>query len=240
MKKSILVICLLFISIAVFSQKWTSFGVNLGYQGNKFLNANLKKDNAINTQFKFNTGVGVSLGINTNEFFQISFDLGYAKVKNSLLFLDYDTVFNFKGERKISMNTFNLGITFKGFTQAGYYLEAGAKYNFIASAIDQEETTLFNVEATKNIKNYFSLLGGIGVLAFKTYRTNVLIGFRGELSVTDLISDYGKDIYYPTYKNYNNNDKYRYLSGMIIVNLTYDIGILNDSRQTYRYSYFRD
>lgn len=240
MKKLLLVIYMIITHYAFFSQEWTSIGLNLSYQGNKLIGNNLKQDDAVSSGIKFNSGISFFFGFNTNEFFQISIEAGFAKINNSLEFLDYDTVFNYKGERKISLNTFNVGLILRGYSQGGYYIEGGLKYYIVSSAYDKESTSLYKVDATYNFSNYLTFVGGIGILAYKTQRANLIFGFRGEYNFTDLINDYGKGFYYPTYKNYDNNDKISYISGMIIVNLTYDIGILNDSRQTYRYSYYRD
>jgi hypothetical protein len=239
MKNILLNVLLLSLCLTTFSQRWSNFDFNLSYQGNKLLNDNLQDDQLLSTSFSFNPSVGIEYGINMNEYFQIGVEFGYTKVNNSLSFLDTDTVFNFKGKRKISLNTINLGLVLKGFTQGGYYIEGGIVYNLVLSAKDIEKGSLFQVDASSNVKNYVSLIFGGGVLAYKKDRTNISVGFRGEFAFTDLISSYGKEIHYPTYYNYNNNDTYRYISGMIIVNLSYDIGILNNSRQTYRYSYFR-
>lgn len=223
-----------------FSQKWMNVGFNLSYQGNKITNTQLKKDEGITSKFGFNPHFGINFNFNANEFFQYSLEIGYAKLGSKLSYLSPDTAFGYSGSRKIIFNSIDFGFNFKIFLPQGYYLEAGPKYTLVQNVIDIDNNSLFTVDATDHVGGYASVMVGLGILAFKTERTNIMLGFRGEYGLTDLVSTAGREVRYPTYKDYGEEQsEYRLISGMIVVNLSYDIGILNASRQTHRHPYFK-
>lgn len=229
-----------FFASSSFAQKWMNFGVSLGYQGNKIMNSQLKADETLSAKFGFNPHFGLNLTLNTNEFFGVSFEAGYAKVTSILSYLSPDTVFDYQGARKIMFNSIDAGLIFKIHTPSGGYIEAGPKYTLVQTVVDIEKNSLYQVDATDHVTGYASVVFGLGILAFKKERTNISLGFRGEYGLTDMISGAGKEVKYPTYRDYGKEQsEYRLLTGMFVVNLSYDIGILNASRQTYRYPYFK-
>lgn len=222
------------------AQKWFNMGVGLGYQGNKLLNNQLKEDETLTSKYGFNPHFSLNFNLNTNEFFQYSLEVGYAKVKTTLSYLSPDTVLEYTGARNIMFNTLDVGMNFKIFTPAGYYLEAGPKYTLVQSVVDIEKNSLYQVDASEHIAGYASIMFGVGILAFRERNTNISFGFRGEYTLTDIISGAGKEIKYPTYRNYGKEQsEYRLFTGMFVVNLSYDIGVLNGSRQTFRTPYFK-
>lgn len=221
------------------SQRWVNMGATIGLQGNKLLNSQLKSDETLDAKLGFNPRFGLNFNFNTTEFFQISLETSYAKVTNKLSYNTPDTTMGYQGARKIMFSTIDAALIFRYFASSGGYLEAGGKYTLVNHVTDIEKNSLYQVDATNNIQNYSSLILGIGILAFKNNRTNIHFGLRGEYTLTNVISDAGNAINYPTYKNYGTQQSsYKLISGMFVVNLSYDIGILNASRQTYRYPYF--
>lgn len=238
--RTIIYIVIFFLSYtSLYSQRWSNVGFTGGYKVNTLLNDNISNDESISAKIGFNPTIGIEYGININEFLQLSLTGSYARTNVSLLYETPDSNLNFTTKRKLLFNSLSAGLTLRYFIPNGYYLEGGAAYVFLPSVLEKDDNSLFESNSNEFVKGYVEINGGIGMLAYKSYRTNLMIGIKGSLGLTDFLSAKGKEVNYPTFKNYESNSSNRFVSVMFVVNLIYDVGILNSSRQTYRYPFFK-
>lgn len=232
MKKRIWTLCILVTCLTANAQQWFEVGVKGGYGVSFLANKNFFNDNSFAPQISFGYMYGGKLGFNINENHAITVD-----VTTSLLSQKYNynhinpdstkSIYN----RTIAYNALNVLLMYRKAGDGGYF-EIGPQYSMVNNAKQSDGmTNTKNIDVSANLaKSYYSAVVGFGGYLMGTDNFRVVLGFRASYAFTDLLSEQGKQNGFPATHTYPAYKAINPISGMMLMELNFDVGYFARSR----------
>lgn len=189
----------LFAPISIVSQIWFDIGLNVGL-GTSFITQNeFYQVNQVNFIPKLNTTYSGKIGVNFNDQHSLVFDLG---INNRNFSIDQNEVPGMEINETFRMNFGLSGFRFTPLyrhTNEGAFIEIGPEFGKVSSQYINDIDPFSNELV---FEDYIRGVLGFGGYVLGNERVTLVVGFRIMYDITELRTDYGKQISFP-FNNYN-------------------------------------
>ncbi|MFH1321767.1 MAG: outer membrane beta-barrel protein [Bacteroidota bacterium] len=220
MKRLIINIILLLLTINTYSQIFFDGGLKGMFGTTWLINENIFKDPDYNHQISPGYFVGGKLGLNFNESVEVVSEVLYSTFKQSFTIDDY-------GDKVIKINSIDIPLMIRHNKSSGSYFEIGPQL----SLLQKVDETGFNQD--NDASTYFDDKYLSGVISFGGYMIGwdnfgISVGFRLVFSMVDIVSGGVADP--ETYKDkvasYDSYKPTYPLSAGLVIEFNYDLGYL--------------
>jgi hypothetical protein len=232
--KKITLILSLFITahLAMAQGGWLEAGLKGGYGVNFLINSNYYSDHSFSPKLSFGYMFGGKIGINFNESHAITVDVtssafeqkyNYSRISDSPR-----TVYS----GGVKFNTLDFLLMYRKASDGGY-IEIGPQYSMVSGVKMNDggmSATPATDAASNMVKSYYAAAFGFGGYLVGTENFRVTIGFRATYGLTDIISSVGKQNAFPVGYAYPSYKPTNPLTGMMILELNYDVGYFARSK----------
>lgn len=234
MKKITLILSIFICTQVVYAQGWIEAGIKGGGGVNFLINKNFYSDHNFSPKLSFGYMYGGKIGINFNESHSITIDVTSSvfeqKYNYSILNADSLTRTIYSGS--LGFNTIDFLLMYRKASDGGY-IEIGPQYSMVSKIIMKSEdpaaqTSASDISANME-KAYYAAAFGFGGYLVGTENFRITIGFRATYGLSDLISSKGKENGFPISK-YENNKSTNPLTGMMVLEMNYDVGYFARSK----------
>jgi hypothetical protein len=232
MKKQFVAIFILICSLNTYSQQWFEAGVKGGYGVSFLANSNLFNDHSFSPQISFGYMYGGKIGFNFNENHAITVDVttGSIEQKYNYGHLNPDsskTIYN----RSIGFDALNILLMYRKAGDGGYF-EIGPQLSTITKTRGSDGfTQTKNVDISANLaKSYYSAVVGFGGYILGSDDFRLILGFRASYAFTDVLSSAGRQSSFPSTTHYTNYKAINPVTGMMLMELNFDVGYFARSR----------
>lgn len=233
MKKITLVLSFFICSQLMFAQGWLEAGLKGGYGVSFLINKNFYNDHNFSPKLSFGYMYGGKIGINFNETHAVTID-----VTSSMLEQKYNySTLNSDSTRTIysgsvSFNTLDFLLMYRKASDGGY-IEIGPQYSLISGVKVNDGGASGTPAAdpeSNMIKSYYAAVFGFGGYLVGTENFRITIGFRAAYGLNDIISSTGKQNNFPVGFAYSGYKPTNPLTGMMVLEMNFDIGYFARSK----------
>ena len=235
MKKITIGLGLFMLSHILFAQGgWIEAGLKGGYGVNFLINKNYYSDHNFSPKLSFGYMFGGKIGINFNETHSVTIDVTSSVFEQKFNYstLNADSVTRTIYSGSIGYNSLDFLLMYRKASDGGY-IEIGPQYSMVAKVrLKDEANSAANTTdvASNMVKSYYSAVFGFGGYLVGTENFRVTIGFRAAYGLTDIISSVGKQNNFPVPNEYPAYKPTHPLTGMMVMEMNYDIGYFARSK----------
>lgn len=233
MKRIITVLNVFIFSQFIYAQGgWMEAGLKGGYGVNFLVNKNFYSDHNFSPKLSFGYMYGGKIGINFNEFHSITIDVTSSafeqKYNYSLLNPDSTRSIYL---RSVGFNTLDFILMYRKASDGGY-IEIGPQYSMLTrTSWSDQSAQSQNMDVSSNlVKSYYAAVFGFGGYLAGTDNFRVILGFRATYALSDLISSTGKQNNFPSLTKYDTYRASNPLTGLMVLELNYDVGYFARSK----------
>jgi hypothetical protein len=224
MKRTLLLLLILFSTFTVYSQTWVDLGLKGGYGLNFLFNQNAFDDRDISYNFSFGHSFGGKIGLNFNEANAITLDImssGFNQTFN-YNYLNADSSFS-RYQRKLSLNTLDFMLLYRRTTEASYF-EIGPQYSLLSKAkLNDNFNGSGPQDVSRNFKDsYYSAVMGFGSYIAGGDNFGITMGFRFSYTLNDIMGGAGTEFLYN--KSYSTEKSTSPFTALFIMEFNYDMG----------------
>ncbi|MFI5204335.1 MAG: hypothetical protein ACHQF2_07545 [Flavobacteriales bacterium] len=184
-------------------QMWLDVGVKGGVGFDMLYNKNINDDPEFNQQLSLGFNVGGKLGLNFNDFHELTFDFLYYSYDQKYKYNVLNPVDNSKPQylRTVKFSGLDFLLMYRH-NNDGRYVEIGPQLSLvknIAATDDYPGSTFGSLDLTSQIApNFTSIVFGFGSYLIGTENFGMTTGVRLSYSFSDLIADNGQTHSFPT------------------------------------------
>lgn len=225
MKKTLIVIGILFFSIAGRAQLWIDLGVKGTFGLTMLYNSAIFNDHSY--RYKFNTGFGFGgkLGLNFGDYNGLLIEGIRSTGRQDWTYNLLDE--NVRFTNSIKWTSIDLYTLYR-FSSEKAYIELGPKFSFLQS-VNQTDDNITNVTSFSDYytKTLYSAAFGFGGWIAGNEVLAVVLGFRVDYSFSDFITEKGKEANYPNPNRLSPYDSYKPthpLYGTVSLELNFGVG----------------
>lgn len=234
MKKNVLVLFFaVLVKLSIAQGGWLEIGAKGGYGFNFLVNKNFYSDHNFSPKLSFGYMFGGKIGINFNETHSITIDVTSSEFEQKYNYstLNADSLTRTIYERSLGFKTVDFLLMYRKSSDGGY-IEIGPQYSMITKTYWTDEATPNQTIDIKNNINPYYIAGafGFGGYLVGTDNFRITIGFRGSYAFTDLISNVGKQTNFPSINAYPNYKPTSPLTGLMVMEMNYDVGYFARSK----------
>lgn len=235
MKKIAIVLSFFIYSSIVFAQGgWIECGLKGGYGVNFLINKNYYSDHNFSPKLSFGYMYGGKIGINFNETHSVTVDVTSSvfEQKYNYSTLNADSLTRSIYTGGVGFNTLDFLLMYRKASDGGY-IEIGPQYSMVSKVKLNDggsSATPVADPSSNMIKSYYAAVFGFGGYLVGTENFRVTIGFRAAYGLTDLITSAGKQNNFPVRNTYPAYKPTNPLTGMMVLEMNYDIGYFSRSK----------
>ncbi|MCH2080954.1 MAG: porin family protein [Saprospiraceae bacterium] len=204
------------------AQAWLELGPKVSYGFTGYYNSSIAADDRVEYQLQATMAYGGTVGVNFDDFGGFNLEALLTQNEQTVNSLD---ILNTRIDNSLNWETLDLLLMYRFYSDKGGYFELGPKMSIIQTV----EQTIGNnqvIDAEESYsENYFSGALGFGGFIAGSKAFTLKLGIRVEYAFTDLVSDNGKDLGFPTpitsFINDSNTSPYRASVGL---ELSFGIG----------------
>jgi hypothetical protein len=229
MRKSVLFVVFLSVSALSQAQGWLDIGIKGSWGPTWLFNKNIFEDQEFNHQLSFGHSFGGKLGLNFNDFHELTLDVMFGTFKQDFKFNITDSVTGASPEfeKSMSYKTLDFFLLYRH-NKDGRYLEVGPAFSLVQSASGSNswDSSLDGEIADNLITSYPSFVFGFGSYFIGTENFGITLGARFNYGLSDLISDKGQVFHYPANTPYPTYTASHPLYAQLVVEANYDFAYL--------------
>lgn len=224
MRKLIALLTGIFIFTSTFSQTWFDLGLKGGAGTSILINQNIWDDRDYNHRISPAHCFGIKAGINLSENHEITFDVLYNQFNQSFLYNQFDSLNNSSAllGSKITYNSMSYLLMYR-FNKEGRYSEIGSSIETILNCSTEDDNNLAPSISNNDLTRSFPcLVAGFGAYFMGTDNFGITTGLRISYGFSDIISNSGKNLLLPNFKNYTTYTPSHPLSIQFIIEANFD------------------
>lgn len=227
MKKCIVVFVFLVFTKTLYPQSgWIDAGLKGGYGVNFLVNGNLFSDRYFSPELSFGYMYGGKIGVNFNESHAITIDVTSSmfQQKYNYSVLNPDSSRTTYG-RSLGFNSLDFLLLYRHSSYGGY-IEIGPQYSMLSKTRWTDGAAVPQYPNVNGflVNSYYAAVFGFGGYLVGTENFRVTIGFRASYALSDVISPLGKQNNFPSVTPYPNYKASNPLTGLMVMELNYDVG----------------
>jgi hypothetical protein len=184
------------------AQMWVDLGLKGSFGVNMLFNKNINDDPEFNQQLSTGFNVGGKLGLNFNDFHEITFDFLYYSFNQKYKYNVLDPVDNSKPEylRSVKFSGLDFLLMYRH-NNDGRYVEIGPQFSLVKSISATDNypgsTFLSTDFASQFTPNFTSVVFGFGSYLIGTENFGLTTGVRLGYSFSDLVAESGQPHSFP-------------------------------------------
>ena len=228
-------IFVLVFQVTSYAQPYLDFGIKGSYGWNFLINSNIMDDDSLNHQISFGYAYGGKFGFNFSPNHEITFDVMLSKFRQKFEYLDptYPTKkYHF---RCLEFSAMDLLVMYRNNLDDGTYFEIGPQLSLLKSSIDIDKNPaaiIKEIEVNEFLNpKYTSMVMGFGGYIIGTENFSVGLGLRIKYSPFDLLSEKGKDSFYPRWKAYDSHKPFTPLTMELVLEINYEIFLVSSTKK---------
>lgn len=235
MRKIIVVLATLLLSVnCTYAQGgWFDIGVKGGYGFNFLVNKNFYSDHYFSPKLSGGYMYGGKIGINFNESHALTIDVTSSlfQQKYNYSVLNADSINRTIYDRSIAFQTLDVLLLYRHASEGGY-IEVGPQYSMLSNPkwVDGAPNAPYSDVSGFLVKSYYAAVFGFGGYLAGTENFRVILGFRASYSLGDLISPLGQQNNFPSPTKYDTYKPCNALTGLLVMELNYDVGYFARSK----------
>ncbi len=232
MRKTVLTFCFAVVAFGVMGQRWADVGVKGEFGLNGIFNKNIQNDNQMSSKISTGFGVGGKVGFNLNENHEITLDVIWTQFRHEYLFnMEPDSVTGASPQfnKSLRYNAIEILPLYRH-NKNGSYLEVGPVFSFLGKNTSGSNNYLLSsdpadIQPLLNTTQIGAVFG-FGQFMAGTDNFGITLGARFKYMFTDLISEQGKALGYPSERTYDSYTPSHAFSAMLVMEFNYDLGYL--------------
>lgn len=229
MRKLLLLTFLLPITNLSISQGWLDLGLKGSWGPNWLFNKNILDDQEFNNQLSYGYNFGGKIGLNFNDFHEMTVDVlsGQFTQKFKFNVLDTATGASPLYDKSFKYNTLDFALLYRH-NKDGRYFETGPQFSLLkkATGTNSFDASVDGIVKENFVDNYFSFVFGFGGYFIGTENFGITFGARFNYTITDVISAQGQINNYPANEPYPVYAQSHPFTAMIVMEFNYDFAYL--------------
>ncbi|MFZ5552168.1 MAG: hypothetical protein ACOZCO_03560 [Bacteroidota bacterium] len=229
MRKLFLPAFILLFTLPSFSQRWVDIGFKGSWGPNWLFNKNILDDQEFNNQLSYGYNFGGKIGLNFNDFHEVTFDVLSGQFTQKFKFNVDDTATGASPlfDKSFKYSTLDFALLYRH-NKDGRYFEAGPQFSLLkkASGTNSYDATVDGDVKENFVDNYTSFVFGFGGYFIGTENFGITFGARFAYTFTDVISAQGQINHYPANQPYPTYAESHPFTAMLVMEFNWDFAYM--------------